>query len=164
MRGRRLGLLSHMHRMEKRINLAVTNRVPNLLDAVHPLLLLFSGRGRDAVEGVVALHYPSISFRLACFYHLVLVVGDEKLKAVLQVWIRQGLKKCHKARSSTPSPAGGAVLTGFLSSTSLMLRFSSGMIPLGSLSWINARTTTECWRSRWVAVTTRAVLTVVYSK
>lgn len=95
---------------------------------------------------MVALHYPSISFRLACFYHLVLVVGDEKLKAVLQVWIRQGLKKCQMVRLSTPSPAGGAVLTGFLSSTSLMLRFSSGMIPLGSLSWINARTTTECWR------------------
>lgn len=81
-----------MHRMEMRINLTVTNRVANLLDAVHPLVLLFSGGGRDAVEGVVALHYPSISFRLACFYHLVLVVGDEKLKAVLQVWIRQRLK------------------------------------------------------------------------
>lgn len=92
MRGRRLGLLSHML-MEMRIDLGVTKRVTNLLDAVHPLLLLFSGGGRDAVEGVVALHYPSISFRLACFYHLVLVVGDEKLKAVLQVWIRQGLKK-----------------------------------------------------------------------
>lgn len=134
MRGRRLGN-----------NLAVANRVANLLDAVHPLLLLLSGGGRDAVEGVVALHYPPISFRLACFYHLVLVVGDEKLKAVLRVWIRRRLKKCHTARSSSPSPAGGAVLTGFLSSTSLMLRFSSGMIPLGSLSWTNARTTTECW-------------------
>lgn len=145
MRGRRLGFLSRAHRMEMRTNLAVTNRVPNLLDAVHPFLLLFSGGGRDAVEGVVALHYPSISFCLACFNHLVLVVRDEKLKAVLQVWIRHRLKKCHMAGSSTPSPAGGAVLTGFLSSTSLMLRFSSGMIPLGSLSWINARTTTECW-------------------
>lgn len=31
-------------------------------------------------------------------------------------------------------PVEGAVLTGFLSSTSLILRFSSGMIPLGSLS------------------------------
>lgn len=65
----------------------------DLLDAVHPFLLLFGGGGRDAVEGVVALHYPSISLRLACFYHLVLVVGDEKLKAVLQVGIRQEVKK-----------------------------------------------------------------------
>lgn len=89
MRGRRLGLLSHMHRMEMRISPAVTNQVTSLLDAVHPFLLFFSGGGRDAVEGVVALHYPSISFCLACFYHLVLVVRDEKLKAVLWVWIRQ---------------------------------------------------------------------------
>lgn len=38
---------------------------------------------------------------------------------------------------SQETPVEGAVLTGFLSSTSLMLRFSSGMIPLGSLSWTN---------------------------
>lgn len=66
----------------------------NSLDAVHPFLLFFGGLGRDAVEGVVALHDPSISFRLARFYHLVFVVGNEKLKAVLQVWIRQRVKKC----------------------------------------------------------------------
>lgn len=85
MRGRWLGFLRRVHRMEMRINLAVPNWVTNLLDAVHPFLLLFSGGGRDAVEGVVALHYPSISFCLAGFYHLVLVVRDEKLKAVLRV-------------------------------------------------------------------------------
>lgn len=40
---------------------------------------------------------------------------------------------------SQETPVEGAVLTGFLSSTSLMLRFSSGMIPLGSLSWTNGK-------------------------
>lgn len=68
-------------------------RQVDLLDAVHPFLLLFGGGGRDAVEGVVALHDPSVSLRLACFYHLVLVVRDEKLKAVLQVWMRQEVKR-----------------------------------------------------------------------
>ena len=40
---------------------------------------------------------------------------------------------------SQNEPAEGAELTGFLSSTSLMLRFSSGMIPLGSLSWTKTK-------------------------
>lgn len=44
-------------------------------------------------------------------------------------------KKCPLAWQFTLSPADGALLTGFLSSTSLTLRFSNGMIPLGSLSW-----------------------------
>lgn len=67
-----------------------------------------------------------------------------------------------------PSPAGGAVLTGFLSSTSLTLRFSNGMIPRGSLSWTSTKTTAQCWRSRSVATATeqhgsthRGVLKVV---
>lgn len=33
---------------------------------------------------MVALDYASVSLSLAGFYHLVLVVRDEKLKAVLQ--------------------------------------------------------------------------------
>ncbi|TNN64858.1 hypothetical protein EYF80_024949 [Liparis tanakae] len=61
-----------------------------------------SGGGGDPVEGVVALDNASVRLSLAGFYHLVLVVRNEKLKAVLQE--RRGW------------------------------RFSSGMIPLGSLS------------------------------
>lgn len=56
----------------------------HLLDAVHPFIFLLSSRGRDTVEGVVALHNSSIGFRLASFYHPILVVRYEKLKAVLQ--------------------------------------------------------------------------------
>lgn len=56
----------------------------HLLDAVHPFLFFLSSRGRDTVEGVVALHDASVSLSLARFYHLVLVVRNEKLKAVLQ--------------------------------------------------------------------------------
>lgn len=117
----------------------------NAPDAVHPHVLFFGRFGGDAVEGVVALHHPPVSVRLARFYHLVFVVRNEELKAVLRVWIRQRIKKCvvffkvspGLAGQFTLSPAGGAALTGFLSSTSLTLRFSNGMIPLGSLSWTN---------------------------
>lgn len=54
------------------------------LDAVHPFIFLLSSRGRDTIEGVVALHHTAVGLCLAGFYHLVLVVGDEKLEAVLQ--------------------------------------------------------------------------------
>lgn len=56
----------------------------HILDAVHPFVLLLSRGGRDAVEGVVALHHATVGLRLAGFDHLVFVVGDEKLKAVLR--------------------------------------------------------------------------------
>lgn len=68
----------------------------NVPDAVHPLVLFFGCLGGDAVEGVVALHHPPVSLRLARFYHLVFVVGNEELKAVLRVWIRQRIKKKKK--------------------------------------------------------------------
>lgn len=54
------------------------------LDAVHPFVLLLGGGSRDAVEGVVAFHHAAVGLRLAGFDHLVLVVWDEELKAVLQ--------------------------------------------------------------------------------
>lgn len=53
------------------------------LDAVHPLILLLCGRGRDSVKSVVSLDDASVRLRLAGFDHLILVVGDEELKAVL---------------------------------------------------------------------------------
>ena len=54
------------------------------LDAVHPVIRLRQGGGRDAVDAVVALDDPSIGLGLAGFDHLVLVVWDEELKAVLR--------------------------------------------------------------------------------
>lgn len=54
------------------------------LDAVHPFIFLLSSGSRDTVEGVVTLHHTAVGLCLTGFYHLVLVVGDEKLEAVLQ--------------------------------------------------------------------------------
>lgn len=62
----------------------INGKAAHSLDAVHPFVLLLGGRGRDTVEGVVALHHASVRLRLTGLDHLVLVVGDEELKAVLQ--------------------------------------------------------------------------------
>lgn len=53
------------------------------LDALDPLLLLLGRGGRDAVHGVVALHHTPVCLCLAGLDHLVLVVRDVELKAVL---------------------------------------------------------------------------------
>lgn len=97
---------------------------------------------------MVALHHPAVGLRLAGFDDLPFVAGVIKLEAVL-VARGEGLSPRAGGGSRTPfAPArasglraGDKVarrerpLTGFRgSSTSLMLRFSSGMIPLGSLS------------------------------
>lgn len=82
-RGARFGLVGN----------GLSSPAANVPDAVHPLVLFFGCLGGDAVEGVVALHHPPVSLRLARFYHLVFVVGNEELKAVLRVWIRQRIKK-----------------------------------------------------------------------
>lgn len=97
---------------------------------------------------MVALHHPAVGLRLAGFDDLPFVAGVIKLKAVL-VAEEEGLSPRAGGGSYThftlpPGRPGGAgdevarerQLTGFRgSSTSLMLRFSSGMIPLGSLSY-----------------------------
>lgn len=54
------------------------------LDAVDPLVLLLCGRGGDPVESVVSLHHAAVCLRLAGFDHLISVVGDEQLEAVLE--------------------------------------------------------------------------------
>lgn len=91
---------------------------------------------------MVALHHPSVGLRFAGFDHLAFVVGVVELETVLK-------NKCEifiylfffNDEMAVKQPIGGQIrggasLTGFLgSSTSLMLRFSSGMIPRGSLSW-----------------------------
>lgn len=52
-------------------------------DAAHPFVLLLRGGGRDPVHGVVALHHAPVGLRLARLDHLVFVVRDEELEAVL---------------------------------------------------------------------------------
>lgn len=54
------------------------------LDAVHPLVLLLDGGSRDAVERVIPLHHASVSLRLTRLDHLVLIIRDEELEAVLR--------------------------------------------------------------------------------
>lgn len=56
----------------------------SLLDTVHPFILFLSCGGGDTVKGVVALHNTTVCLCLARFYHLVLVVRNVKLKAVLE--------------------------------------------------------------------------------
>lgn len=55
----------------------------NWLDTVDPFVLLLSGGCWDAVEGVIAFHHTSVGLRLAGLYHLVFIIWDEKLKAIL---------------------------------------------------------------------------------
>lgn len=62
----------------------------HLLDAFNPLFLLFRRRGGDAVHGVVPLHHPPVSLRLTGLDHLVFVVGDVKLEAVLGIRKERG--------------------------------------------------------------------------
>lgn len=52
-------------------------------DAVDPFVLLLGGRCRDPVKRVAPLHDASVCLRLTGLDHLVFVVGDEELKAVL---------------------------------------------------------------------------------
>lgn len=52
-------------------------------DAAHPFILLLRGGGGDPVDCVVALHHSAVGLRLAGLDHLVFVVRDEELKAVL---------------------------------------------------------------------------------
>lgn len=53
------------------------------LDAFDPFVLLLCSRSRDPVKRVVALDDAAVRLRLAGFDHLVFVVGDEKLEAIL---------------------------------------------------------------------------------
>lgn len=80
---------------------------------------------------MVALHHPAVGLRLAGFDHLPFVARVVKLEAVLQE--TDGVTG--PPRRVPAGRGGGGGLTGFRgSSTSLMLRFSSGMMPRGSLS------------------------------
>lgn len=54
------------------------------LNAVHPFVFLLGSGSRDAVEGVVPFDDPSVRLCLTCLDHLVLIVRDEELKAVLR--------------------------------------------------------------------------------
>ena len=63
----------------------VATFIGHLLDALDPVLLLLRRRGRDAVHRVVPLHHSPVSLRLTGLNHLVFVVGDVKLKAVLRI-------------------------------------------------------------------------------
>lgn len=111
---------------------------PHSLDGLHPLLLLLRARGGDPVYNMVPLHHTAICLCLAGFDDLPFVTGVVQLKAVLVERRepsqgqggRGGCKDLEWKGAGTGKPH-----TGFRgSSTSLMLRFSSGMIPLGSLS------------------------------
>lgn len=69
------------------------------LDAFDPLVLLLCSRSRDPVKRVVALDDAAVCLRLAGFDHLVFVVGDEKLEAVLGARKdRTGRKLCVKTQ------------------------------------------------------------------
>lgn len=54
------------------------------LDAFDPFVLLLSCWSRDSVERVVSLHHSAVRLRLTRFDHLIFIVGDEELKAVLE--------------------------------------------------------------------------------
>lgn len=60
-----------------------TGKSNDSLDAFDPVVLLLGGRSGDPVDRVVSLHDPAVRLRLAGLDHLVLVVGDEELEAVL---------------------------------------------------------------------------------
>lgn len=53
------------------------------LDAVDPFVLLLCGRGGDSVKSVVSLDDAAVCLRLAGLDHLIFVVRDEELEAVL---------------------------------------------------------------------------------
>lgn len=60
------------------------------LNAVDPFILLLCGRGRDPVKSVVSLDDAAVCLRLTGLDHLIFVVGDEELKAVLgesRTWV-----------------------------------------------------------------------------
>lgn len=68
------------------------------LDAVDPLLLLLRGWGGDSVKSVVALDDAAVCLRLTGLDHLIFVVRDEELKAVLgesNSWVR-GISDGHQ--------------------------------------------------------------------
>lgn len=83
---------------------------------------------------MVPLYYATISLGFAGFDELPLIVGNVKLKAVLKY--REGQVRAAMGQDMEVQVKGRhPSLTGFRgSSTSRMLRFSRGMIPLGSLS------------------------------
>lgn len=54
------------------------------LDAFDPFFLLLCSRSGDSVKGVVSLDDAAVGLRLTGFDHLIFVVGDEELKAVLR--------------------------------------------------------------------------------
>lgn len=56
----------------------------HLLDALDPLFLLLGRRGRDPVHGVVPLHHAPVGLRLTGLNHLVFIVRDVELEAVLK--------------------------------------------------------------------------------
>lgn len=56
----------------------------NSLDAFDPFVLLLHSWGGDSVESVVSLDDAAVCLRLAGLDHLIFVVGDEQLEAVLR--------------------------------------------------------------------------------
>ena len=89
---------------------------------------------------MVALHHPAVRLRLTGFDDLPFVARVIKLETVLvetdtTVTRRRGKGREGEGRGGRGGGRRGSQLTGFRgSSTSRMLRFSSGMIPRGSLS------------------------------
>lgn len=65
----------------------------HLLDAADPFIFFFNSWGWDSVECVVSLHHATICLSLAGLYHLILIVRDEQLKAVLWRWLLKKLRK-----------------------------------------------------------------------
>lgn len=75
----------HLHSVDQQ-------RKPDSLDALDPFFLLLCGRSGDSVKGVVALDDAAVGLRLTGFDHLIFVVGDEELKAVLRKDKNEGVK------------------------------------------------------------------------
>lgn len=83
---------------------------------------------------MVALNDAAVRLRFAGLDHLISVVRDEELKAVLGNATR--IKSTSEPLQNHIQREKFKRFTGFFeSSTSRMLKFSKGMIPLGSLSF-----------------------------
>lgn len=74
----------HRHLQEVEIRGAWRLCQPPSPDAAHPFVLFLRGGGRDPVDCVVTLHHSAVGLRLAGLDHLIFVVWDEELEAVLE--------------------------------------------------------------------------------
>lgn len=78
------GLLHHRHHYHYHYHYHQSKQNCESLDAVDPFILLLSSWGRDPVKSVVTLDDTAVSLCLTRLDHLILVVGDKELEAVLQ--------------------------------------------------------------------------------